>query len=118
MAVDIDAIAAMLSDDVRFAMPPTPGVYVGRDAVVGNWVDGGYLELGRLRAVPTSVNRQPAIGYYVWQEHESAYLPLTIDVLRIAGGAIAEVTIFSADQFPRLGLPEQLPADVSGARTC
>jgi RNA polymerase sigma-70 factor (ECF subfamily) len=34
-----------------------------------------------------------------------AYLPLTTD------GAVAEVVIFHADQFPRLGLPERLPAE-------
>ena len=43
-------------------------------------------------------------------EQESAYLPLTIDVLRISGGAVTEIVIFHADQFPRLGLPERLPA--------
>ena len=61
--------------------------------------------------MPTSVNRQPAVGFYLWHAEEDAYLPLTIDVIRIVGGAIAEVTIFHADQFPRLGLPEQLQAD-------
>jgi hypothetical protein len=58
--------------------------------------------------VLTSVNRQPAIGFYLWQEQESAFLPLTIDVLRMAGGAIAEITTFHEDQFPLLGLPERL----------
>ena len=64
-----------------------------------------------LRAVPTSVNRQPAVAFYLWREQEGAYLPLTIDVLRITGGAITEIIIFHDDQFPRLGLPERLPAD-------
>ena len=40
-----------------------------------------------------------------------AYLPLTIDVLRVTGGAITEIVTFHDDQFPRLGLPERLPAD-------
>ena len=111
VATDIDALAGMLHDDVRFSMPPVPGVHVGRDAVVKDWVDDGFVDLTGLRAVPTSVNRQPAIGFYMWREQEGAYLPLTIDVLRISGGAITEVTIFHADQFPRLGLPERLPAD-------
>jgi RNA polymerase sigma-70 factor (ECF subfamily) len=61
--------------------------------------------------VATSVNRQPAFGYYQWRDDEGAYLPLTIDVLRISGGQITEITIFHDDQFPRLGLPERLPAD-------
>jgi hypothetical protein len=61
--------------------------------------------------VPTSVNRQPAVAFYQWRKGEGAYLPLTIDVLRITGGAITEITIFHDDQFPRLGLPARLPAD-------
>ena len=51
---------------------------------------------------------QPAA---VWQEREGAYLPLTLDVMRITGGEITEVVIFDADQFPRLGVPERLAAD-------
>ncbi len=101
----------MLRDDVRSSMPPTPGLYVGRDAVVSSWVEDGFEGMTGLRAVPTSVNRQPAVAFYLWREQEGAYLPLTIDVLRITGGAITEIFIFHADQFPRLGLPQRLPAD-------
>ena len=57
------------------------------------------------------MNRQPAVGYYLWRKQEGAYLPLTIDVLRITGGVITEIIIFHDDQFPRLGLPERLPAN-------
>ncbi len=92
-------------------MPPTPGLYVGRDAVVNDWIQDGFEDLGHLRCIPTSVNRQPALAFYLWQEQQDAYVPLTIDVLRITGGAITEIVIFHADQFPRLGLPERLPAD-------
>ena len=111
VAADLDTIATMLRDDVRFAMPPTQGLLVGRDAVLADWVAGGYPEMRGLRAVPTSVNRQPAVGYYAWQEAAAAYLPLAVDVLRISGGMVTEVTIFDAEQFPRLGLPERLQAD-------
>ncbi|HET6705696.1 RNA polymerase subunit sigma-70, partial [Amycolatopsis sp.] len=34
VAVDIDGIAALLREDVRCSMPPTPGLCTGRDAVV------------------------------------------------------------------------------------
>ncbi|WP_243395303.1 RNA polymerase subunit sigma-70 [Nocardioides currus] len=110
MATDIDAIATMLRDDVRFAMPPTPGLIVGRDAVLADWIEGGYPEMTGLRGVPTAVNRQPAIGYYTWHEEASAHLPLAIDVLRVSGGSITEVTIFGPEQFVHLGLPASLPA--------
>jgi RNA polymerase sigma-70 factor (ECF subfamily) len=111
VATDIDGLAALLRQDVRCSMPPTPGLYVGRDAVVNDWVESGFEGMGSLRAVHTSVNRQPAVAFYLWREREGAYLPLTIDVLRVTGGAIAEIITFHADRFPRLGLPERLPAD-------
>jgi len=110
VATDIDAIAAMLRDDVRCSMPPTPGLQIGRDAVVKEWVDSCFQEMSGLRAVPTSANRQPAIGVYHWHEQEGAYLPLTVDVLRVSGGAIDEIVTFHADRFPSLGLPDRLPA--------
>ncbi|MFC7495495.1 MULTISPECIES: RNA polymerase subunit sigma-70 [unclassified Nocardioides] len=111
VATDIDRLAAMLRDDVRSSMPPTPGLHVGRDAVVRDWRDSGFEGMQGLRAVPTSVNRQPAVAFYEWREPEGAYLPLTIDVLRVTGGAITEIFTFDDEQFPRLELPERLPAD-------
>ena len=114
IAKDVDALAAMLRDDVRCSMPPTPGLQVGRDAVVTDWLEDGFEDLGRMRAVATSVNRQPAVGFYLWSEEEAAYLPLTVDALRVSGGAITEIVTFHADQFPRLGLPERLPERLSG----
>ena len=111
VATDVPAIAALLRDDVRCSMPPVPGLDVGRDTVVQSWIRDGFADLTGLRAVPTAVNRQPAVAFYLWRKREGAYLPLTIDVLRVTGGAITEIVIFHEDQFPRLGLPERLPAD-------
>jgi hypothetical protein len=114
VATDIDGLAALLRDDVRCSMPPTPGLYVGRDAVLNDWVESGFEGMKHLRAVLTSVNRQPAVAFYQWREREGAYLPLTMDVLRVTGGTITEIVTFHDDQFPRLGLPERLPADDTG----
>ncbi|WP_410643236.1 RNA polymerase subunit sigma-70 [Amycolatopsis sp. lyj-346] len=111
VAVDIERIAALLRDDVRCSMPPTPGLYIGRDAVVKDWIEDGFENMTGLRGVPTFVNRQPAVAFYLWQEAAGAYLPLTLDVLRVTGGAITEITTFHADRFPRLGVPDRLPAD-------
>ncbi|SKB09993.1 RNA polymerase subunit sigma-70 [Aeromicrobium choanae] len=110
VATDIDSIAGMLREDVRCSMPPTPGLQIGRDAVVGDWVESGFESMTGLRVVATSANRQPAVGAYLWREQENAYLPLTVDVLRIEGGKISEILTFHGDQFPRLGLPERLEA--------
>jgi RNA polymerase sigma-70 factor (TIGR02960 family) len=111
VATDIEALSTMLRDDVRCSMPPTPGLAVGRDAVVSSWVQDGFTDLGDMRTVLTSVNRQPAMAAYLWRETEGAYLPLTIDVLRVSGGQVTEIVTFHADQFSQLGLPERLAAD-------
>lgn len=113
VATDVPTLALMLRDDVRCSMPPTPGLQVGRDAVVNDWLEGGFEGMKGLRGVPTFVNRQPAVAFYLWQQQEGAYLPLTIDVLRVTGGSITEIITFHDDQFPRLGLPERLLADVA-----
>ncbi|SNY39029.1 RNA polymerase subunit sigma-70 [Paractinoplanes atraurantiacus] len=111
VTTNIPVLASMVRDDIRSAMPPTPGLYVGRDTVVKYWVESGFEGMTGLRAVPTTANRQPAIAYYHWRKSEGAYLPLTMDVLRVTGGAIAEIYTFHADRFPRFGLPERLPAE-------
>jgi RNA polymerase sigma-70 factor (TIGR02960 family) len=113
VAADLDTIAAMMRDDVRCSMPPWEGLVVGRDAVVADWTASGYPGMTGLRAVPTAVNRQPAIAHYLWREEEDAYLALTLDVLRISGGTVTEVTTFDAERFGSLGLPERLSADGS-----
>ncbi|MET0422688.1 MAG: RNA polymerase subunit sigma-70 [Actinoplanes sp.] len=114
LAKDIDGLTAMLRDDVRCSMPPTPGLCIGRDNVVNDWLSDGFTSLGDLRAVPTTANRQPAVGFYLWREQENAYLPLTLDVLRFTGGAITEIVTFHDDRFARFGLPDRIAAD--GAR--
>jgi RNA polymerase sigma-70 factor (ECF subfamily) len=99
VATDVVGLAAMLRDDVRYSMPPTPGLRVGRDAVVNDWIESGFEGMKHLRAVLTFVNRQPAVAFYPWRPREATYLPLTIDVLRITGGAITEIVTFRGDQF-------------------
>jgi RNA polymerase sigma-70 factor (TIGR02960 family) len=109
VATDIERLSGLLREDVRSSMPPTPGLSVGRDAVVAGWVEDGFEGMEGLRGVPTAVNRQPAVAFYLWRERNGASLPLTLDVLRVTGGAITEVVTFHADRFASLGLPERLP---------
>jgi RNA polymerase sigma-70 factor (TIGR02960 family) len=111
VAKDTAAIVALLREDVRFSMPPTPGLHIGTEAAAADWIGDGFEALGRLRAVPTAVNRQPAVAFYLWREDQGAYVPLTLDVLRITGGAITEITTFDAGRFEGLDLPVRLPGD-------
>ena len=60
VATDIDVLAAMVRDDVRSSMPPTPG---SADRPRGGgeyWIESGFQGMTGLRAVPTYV--EPAAG--------------------------------------------------------
>jgi RNA polymerase sigma-70 factor, ECF subfamily len=108
---DVDAVVAMLTDDVRMAMPPWPSWYSGRDAVatfLGSWPLSARK---RWLVLPTGANGQPAVAGYLWDEQTSAFRPETIIVLTLRAARIEEITAFRAPAlFPRFGLPERLPS--------
>jgi RNA polymerase sigma-70 factor (TIGR02960 family) len=109
---DVEELAALLHDDVRFSMPPQPGVWTGRRAVVDTWVDGGFGSetFGAMRCVLTRANGQPAVGCYVRKPGDDAFHALAVDVLRLHDGVVTEIVTFDGDVFPRLGLPSSLEA--------
>jgi RNA polymerase sigma-70 factor (ECF subfamily) len=66
-------------------------------------------EFGTLRGVVSAANSQPAAAYYLRRPGESEYLPLALDVLRIEGGYVAEITSFVfPGLLPAFGLPPKL----------
>jgi RNA polymerase sigma-70 factor (ECF subfamily) len=108
---DAAGLAALLHDDVRFTMPPQPGVWAGRRTVVQSWVDGGFGSeaFGRLRCLLTRANGQPAVACYVRRPGDPAFSALAIDVVRLRDGAVAEIVTFDRALFERFGLPLTLP---------
>ena len=106
------AFKRLVSEDVRFSMPPYPGVWVGRDAVVESWIDGGFGSeaFGSLRCVITRANRQPAVANYVRKPGEESYSAMALDVLGIRNGEVADIVTFDGSVFGWFGLPETLPA--------
>jgi RNA polymerase sigma-70 factor, ECF subfamily len=107
---DVQALAELMREDLRFSMPPEPGLWTGLDEVVQVWVDGGFGSdaFGSVRCLLTRANRQPAVAYYVRRPGDDAHTPLAIDVLRIQEGAIAEITAFGSRAFPAFDLPERV----------
>jgi RNA polymerase sigma-70 factor (TIGR02960 family) len=102
------ALKQLLSDDVRFTMPPQADLWVGPDAVYEGWVAGGFgtEAFGSLRCVVTRANRQPAVACYTRRPGDDHYSPLALDVLRIADGAVADIVVFDGSTFGWFGLPE------------
>jgi RNA polymerase sigma-70 factor (ECF subfamily) len=92
---DVAGLVALLSDDARFAMPPTPAWYEGRDAI------GTFLSTVPMRSsakrhlrVPTRANRQPAFAVFLVDKVGATPRPFAIEVFRIVDGLIAEIEVF------------------------
>jgi len=107
---DVDAILAMLAEDVTFAMPPYAGWCRGRDEVAKSWLMPGGTP-PRLRYAPTRANGQLALGTYLIDSDGGSYLPIALDVLTLDGTLISDVTAFRTPEiFARFGLPDRIDA--------
>ena len=107
---DLDGLMALLRDDLRFAMPPDPGVWVTAKSAMDAWVSGGFGGPGYddWRCIVTTVNRMPAVVEYLRTPDHPVYRLFAIDVLHIVDGKVAELTGFLATDKPWLGLPPTL----------
>jgi RNA polymerase sigma-70 factor (ECF subfamily) len=103
---DADGLAELLREDARLTMPPHPTWYAGREAILIASRKGFDPEFGHLRSVVAGANMQPAAAHYLRRPGESEHRPLALDVLRIEGGRVAEITSFVFPElFPAFGLP-------------
>ena len=105
---DPAALAELLAEDARSAMPPAPVWLEGREAVITAVSEGLAPEFGQWRLVPTWANRQPAAACYLRRPGETEFRAFSIDVLRVEDGKVVELTAFSVDLFPAFGLPATL----------
>ena len=104
---DVDALKAMLAEDARFAMPPHPTWFTGRDEIADFLALRPFRPGWRERVVPTRANGQLAFGHYAIADGQ--FMPHALSVLSLRGREIAELTVFlTAEPFARFGLPESL----------
>ena len=101
------AAAALARDDIRITMPPHRWCFDGLDAI-RPLLERGLSDPGDWRLVPTRANRQPTAASYLRAPGDTEFRAFKFDVLRIAGGQIAEITTFDATLFPAFGLPPVL----------
>jgi RNA polymerase sigma-70 factor (TIGR02960 family) len=105
---DIDALVALLTDDVFMSMPPIPLEYEGRDLVAQFCANvfGSGRKFGLVR---TRANGQPAFGIYVTTptgiRHGTGLIVLTL-----AGDSICAMTRFDKSVLAWFGLPRSLPS--------
>ncbi len=106
---DVDAVVAMLADDVTIAMPPRPTWYRGRNAVA-TFLRSVALSPGtRWRLVPVTASEQVAFGEYRWNATTERFVGEAVTVLTFTDALIADITAFHDRKlFARFGLAEQL----------
>ncbi len=93
---DVQAFAAMLSEDATFAMPPLVSWYAGR-AAIERWASALPLAgAWRWRALRSTANAQPALGFYAWNEQQRCHRPFALNVLSLRGDQVSAVTAFIA----------------------
>jgi len=105
---DIDALVALLTDDVFMSMPPLPFEYEGRDAVV-RFCATMFGSGRRFDLVPTRANGQPAFGAYL-RAPTGIRHGTGLYVLTLIGDRICAMTRFENSVLPSFGLPRSLPS--------
>jgi Sigma-70, region 4/SnoaL-like domain len=106
-SADLDALVALLTDDVFMSMPPMPLEYEGRDVVArfcALLFGGGR----RFDLIPARANGQPAFGAYV-RAPDGIRHGTGLYVLTLTGTRICAMTRFDSSVLPSFGLPRSLP---------
>ena len=106
-SADLDALVALLTDDVFMSMPPMPFEYEGRD-VVARFCASIFRAGRRFDLVPTRANGQPAFGAYLRAPNGISH-GIGLYVLTLTGDRICAMTRFENRVLPSFGLPRSLP---------
>ena len=107
-SADLDALVALLTDDVFMSMPPLPFEYEGRDAVAR--FCASIFGSGRTSdLVATRANGQPAFGVYV-RAPGGVRHGTGLFVLTLTGDRICAMTRFENSVLQWFGLPRSLPS--------
>jgi RNA polymerase sigma-70 factor (TIGR02960 family) len=107
-SADLDALVALLTDDVFVSMPPIPFEYEGRD-VVARFCASIFRSGRRFDLVGTRANGQPAFGAYL-RAPTGVRHGVGLYVLTLAGERICAMTRFENSVLSSFGLPRLLPS--------
>jgi hypothetical protein len=107
-SADLDALVALLTDDVFMSMPPMPFEYEGPDAVA-RFCASIFGSGRRFDLVPTRANGQPALGAYL-RSPDGISHGVGLFVLALSGDRICAMTRFENSVLPWFGLPRSLPS--------
>jgi RNA polymerase sigma-70 factor (ECF subfamily) len=114
-SADLDALVALLTDDVFVSMPPMPFEYAGRD-VVARFCASLFRAGRRFDLVRTRANGQPAFGAYLRSLPREAGASNGIShgvglyVLTLSGDRVSAMTRFENSVLLWFELPRSLPS--------
>jgi RNA polymerase sigma-70 factor (TIGR02960 family) len=107
-SADVDALVALLTDDVFISMPPMPFEYQGRNEAAR--FSASIFRAGRrFDLVATRANGQPAFGAYL-RAATGIRHGVGLYVLTLTGDRICAMTRFENSVLPWFGLPRSLPS--------
>jgi RNA polymerase sigma-70 factor (ECF subfamily) len=104
--LDTEAVIAIAARDIRVTMPPLPYCFQGTEAIRSLMADAAAM--GEWRLVPAGANQMPAAASYLRRPGDSVFRAFKLDVMRVEGAVIAEITTFPADHFAAFGLQPTL----------
>jgi RNA polymerase sigma-70 factor (TIGR02960 family) len=105
-SADLDALVALLTDDVFVSMPPMPFEYEGRD-VTAQLFAGIFGAGRRFELIRTRANGQPAFGSYL-RTPNGRRDGTGLVVLTLTGDRIGAMTRFDDSVLHWFGLPRSL----------
>ncbi len=106
---DVDALVALLTDDVRVAMPPMPLEYEGIEVAERFHRTVSFREGRSYDLVPTRANGQLAFGAYLRDSIDGIRHAMGLLVFTLAGDRVCAITRFDNSVLPWFGLPRSLP---------
>jgi RNA polymerase sigma-70 factor (TIGR02960 family) len=107
-SADLDALVALLTDDVFTSMPPMPFEYQGRE-LVARFCASVFGAGRRFDLAPARANGQPAFGAYLRAPTGVSH-GIGLYVLTLSGDRICAMTRFDNSVLPWFGLPRSLPS--------
>jgi RNA polymerase sigma-70 factor (ECF subfamily) len=107
---DVDALVALLTDDVWVTMPPVPLEYQGRELAARFNATVTFRHGRTYTLVPTRANGQLAFGAYLDDPLGGVRHANGLVVLTLSGDQVRVLTRFDNSVLDLFGLPRSLPS--------
>jgi hypothetical protein len=91
---DVDAVVAILTEDVRIAMPPLPYAWKGLPLAAQFLANIVFTPEVQVRATLTAANRQPALSVSSRRHDGDPWRATGLLVLTVQGSRISAITRF------------------------